>query len=387
MSTGKRIVMEEDYSGFVKIGLALALVLILGVSLYWWSDAGRLQAVAARLHEERVQRGSQMYAAQCAACHGSQGEGGVGWRLNDRALLKNTQDEVFYSVIRSGVPNTQMPAWSVAYGGPLTDEDIRDVVAFLRSWEATAPEVQPTPRLADPQGGAALFASTCAICHGQDGRGGVDAIPAINSPHRLRALDDAWYRNVIAYGRPAKGMPTWGTVLSPEQMDDLVALIAAWRAGQQVEPAFSGQELLDQALYAISQSDVESAKATLQEALRVVVGAGREMLTNAMAQLNAGDAPGAQQTLEMLKASWPLGDPASGALAYSANCAVCHGPQGGGGVGVALVNNAFVQSQDNAALVQFLMDGRPGTAMAGFSGRLPDSELANLVAFLRLWQP
>ena len=44
-------------------------------------------------------------------------------------------------------------------------------------------------------------------------------------------FDDAWYRATIANGRPAKGMPTWGTVLSPEQIGDLVALIAAWRDG------------------------------------------------------------------------------------------------------------------------------------------------------------
>ncbi|MDD5466376.1 MAG: c-type cytochrome [Anaerolineales bacterium] len=387
MSTGNTTAMREDYSSYIKIGLALALALLLGVSLYWWSDAARLQAVAERLQIARVQRGFDIYAAQCASCHGAQGEGGVGWRLNDRALLKNTQDEVFYSVIRSGVPNTQMPAWSVAYGGPLTDEDIRDVVAFLRSWEATAPEVQPTQRVADPQQGAALFASTCAICHGKDGRGGEGDIPAINNPQRLRALDDAWYRNVIAYGRPAKGMPTWGTVLSPEQMDDLVALIGAWRAGQAVVPAFSGQELLDQALYAISQDDLESAASSVSEARRVVTGAGNEMLANAQAQLRAGDALGTQKTLELLRESWPLGDPANGAISYSANCAVCHGPQGGGGVGVALVNNAFVQSQNNAVLVQFLLEGRAGTAMAGFAGRLPESELADIVAFLRLWQP
>ena len=38
---------------------------------------------------------------------------------------------------------TQMPAWSVAYGGPLTDQDVRHVVAFIRSWEPTAPVIEP----------------------------------------------------------------------------------------------------------------------------------------------------------------------------------------------------------------------------------------------------
>ena len=32
-----------------------------------------------------------------------------------------------------------MPAWLNDYGGPLTEQQIDAVVAFIRSWEATAP--------------------------------------------------------------------------------------------------------------------------------------------------------------------------------------------------------------------------------------------------------
>jgi hypothetical protein len=49
--------------------------------------------------------------------------------------------------IEHGVPGSPMPAWSQANGGPLTDENINDIVAFIMSWEVPpAPaELAPTP--------------------------------------------------------------------------------------------------------------------------------------------------------------------------------------------------------------------------------------------------
>ena len=116
----------EDYSRLLCIGLILALILIMGVSYYWLSDTNRRVKAAEVLLSDRIERGEEMYAEQCAACHGAEGEGGLGPVLNERDLLKITQDEVFYSVIRSGVPNTQMPAWSVGPATPLeTDQLLR----------------------------------------------------------------------------------------------------------------------------------------------------------------------------------------------------------------------------------------------------------------------
>lgn len=376
----------EDYSRYlwITVGLLAALILILGI--YWISDSTRLARAAESLNEGRIERGEEVYQEQCAACHGSDGEGGLGPALNDKKLLKNTLDEVFYSVIRSGVPNTPMPAWSVEFGGPLTDEEVRDVVAHIRAWEADAPELVEEGHAADAGNGAVMFATTCEVCHGENGLGGNEGIPAINNPEKLNNLDDVWYRDVVANGRPAKGMPTWGTVLSPDQLDDIVALIGAWREGEYVAPSFSDTELIDRALYAVQQNDSESALLHIERVLVVVDGSGAETIAVIQVQLQSGDLAGAEAALVTLREEWPIGDPTSGAIIYSANCAVCHGPQGLGGIGPALQDNEFVQAHTNAELFQFLLEGRPGTSMAGFDGRLGDSELADMVAFLRLWQ-
>jgi mono/diheme cytochrome c family protein len=377
---------QENYRPLMVVGLVLTLLVILGLAIYSIGETSRLAQAAESFTDERESRGRAIYNEQCVSCHGAQGEGGIGPALNNKTVLKNTLDSVFYSVVRSGVPNTQMPAWSVDFGGPLTDEDVRDVVAFMRAWEPTAPEVQPVVFVPDASRGALLFSSTCAICHGENGSGS-DKAPRINDSQRLASLEDDWYRGVIRNGRPAKGMPTWGTVLAPNQTEDLIALIAAWREGAAVMPTFSVTDLLDNAIYSLSQDDPASATLQVERALTVAQGYGLEVLRNAGVQLSQGDSTGALQTLQALREQWPLGDPTLGAAVYSTYCAPCHGVQGEGGIGKQLQPNEFIQANNNAQLVVFILTGRPGTAMAGFKGRLSDAETADVIAFMRLWQP
>ena len=377
---------KEDYTRQIVIGLVITLLVIVGLTIYALSEPERLAQAQEEFIAYRVERGDEVYQEQCASCHGAQGEGGVGPALNDRDLLKSTHDDVFFSLVRSGVPGTQMPAWSVGFGGPLTDEDVRDVVAFMRAWEPTAPVIEEILLEPEPSRGALLFSSTCEVCHGENGRGTDDA-PAINDPERLSSLDDDWYRGVIRNGRPAKGMPTWGTVLSPVQIEDLVALIGAWREGAEVQPDFSVTALLDSAIYSLEQGDVASALLQVNRAMTVAQGAGLELLRNVTSQLAGGDEAGALASLVAIRDQWPIGDATVGAAVYSTYCSPCHGPQGEGGVGPALQPSDYIHSQNNPDLEEFIRTGRPGTAMAGFADRLADSEIADLIAFLRLWQP
>ncbi len=376
---------REDYRTYIRIGLVLSVLAIVGLAYYSFSERTRLANAADSFTQERVVRGEHIYTAQCVACHGSNGDGGTGPALNSRQLLKSTQDSVFFSIIRSGVPNTQMPAWSVDYGGPLTDEDVRDVVAFIRAWEPSAPEIEEAEYVPDPQHGALLFTNTCEACHGPNGSG-ADQAPKINDPQRLSSLPDEWYRDVIRNGRPAKGMPTWGTVLSPEQIEDLVALIAAWRDGIDIQPDFSITDLLDRAIFFLENGEDQSAALQIDRALSLTEGAAVEMLVTAKDQLSQEDTSAALDTLRSLRDLWPLGDPAAGAAAYTENCSTCHGIQGEGGIGLPLNPSEFIQSQSNAQLFEVITTGRPGTAMLAFADRLSETDIANIIAFLKLWQ-
>jgi mono/diheme cytochrome c family protein len=378
---------KENYDRLLILGLVFTLLIFLGFAAYLFMENNRVASAAEILAEERVTLGRAIYNEQCVSCHGANGEGGVGTALNNKLLLKNTLDQVFFSVIRSGVPSTQMPSWSVDYGGPLTDEDIHNVVAFIRAWEPTAPEILPVVFEPSPAQGALIFETTCATCHGSNGAG-VGETPAVNDPAALAALDDDWLRQLLTYGLPAQGMPAYGVALTTDQIEHLVALFGAWRTGEQVAAAYNVTDLAGAAIFALQAGDAESAALQVARALAIVpAGPAADVLLEADAALAAGDAAGALTPLETLRDQWPLGDAESGAVFYAEKCAVCHGAAGEGGIGTALQPNQYVQDNNNAALVEFILTGRPGTAMAGWEGRATEQELADVVAFLRTWQP
>jgi mono/diheme cytochrome c family protein len=75
-----------------------------------------------------------------------------------------------------------MPAWGQTTGGPFTDEQLRQIVAFLRSWEPTAPQIALEINEPDPVRGATIFSTTCFICHGENGMGN-ERGPRLNDPN------------------------------------------------------------------------------------------------------------------------------------------------------------------------------------------------------------
>ena len=79
-------------------------------------------------------RGALLYAGNCAVCHGADGEGRVGATLaKDWPSFR--PDLRVKSVIETGIEGSAMPGWSQAHGGPLTDQDINDITAFILTWE------------------------------------------------------------------------------------------------------------------------------------------------------------------------------------------------------------------------------------------------------------
>src|SRR5512136_2163597 len=212
---------KENYTRYVVAGLILTVSIL--------REPQRIAAVTNQDKAIAVSAGQQLFKDNCVTCHGANGEGDIGPELNDSTFLKRTADGTIFSVISSGIPGTQMPAWNQSHGGPLTDENVNQLVAFLRSWQDTAPDRRNAPLQGDAGNGTVIFNSVCAICHGPNGTG-TDKAQAINVADHLNQFDDAWYKSTIMKGRPAQGMPTWGTVLSPQQTADLLALIDQWRA-------------------------------------------------------------------------------------------------------------------------------------------------------------
>jgi len=371
---------RETYTPFVAAGLALTLAILATFQVYIWREPARIQAVEAADRLAAETAGHILYLDNCTPCHGENGEGKVGPALNSRELLRLTSDPTLFSLTRTGVPGTLMPAWGQAFGGPFTDEQITQIVAFIRSWEPSAPQIPPVASTPDPVRGATIFANTCFICHGENGQG-TERGPKLNDPARLDDFDEAWYRSTIAQGRPAKGMPTWGTVLSPRQIDDLVALLTAWREGRVVEPVIPLPKRLTSALFALQQFDSLDAVFHLTAALDQASPAQAQEIQAVLDLIRAKDRAGAEARLLAM-----LPPAEMGKELFATYCASCHGADGTGGLGKNLHGNKFIQSKTDTELVAFILAGRAGTAMDGFQGILMDEQLNRVVALLRTWQ-
>jgi mono/diheme cytochrome c family protein len=97
-------------------------------------------------------RGAALYDQNCAMCHGPEGEGRIGATLaKDWPAIR--PDLRIQSTIANGVSGSVMPAWSQANGGPLAEQEINDLVAFILTWEAAASLFPPSPTPAVAEGG------------------------------------------------------------------------------------------------------------------------------------------------------------------------------------------------------------------------------------------
>ncbi len=106
-------------------------------------------------------RGAILYDENCAVCHGPNGEGRIGATLA-KAWPSIRPDLRVKEVIERGVPGSPMPAWSQANGGPLSEQEINDIVAFILSWSKTAP-VEITPSQARGPVSVGLIAGTIIV--------------------------------------------------------------------------------------------------------------------------------------------------------------------------------------------------------------------------------
>ena len=131
------------------VGFLATVIVALFIAIYWFYELGPLGISEPRLVSEAnaqqvtaVERGYNVYQANCARCHGEQGEGGIGPVLNRQdKLFAHLNENYLRNVLEvggryvCGNPNSQMPVWADTGNppGPLNYVQIDELIAFLRA--------------------------------------------------------------------------------------------------------------------------------------------------------------------------------------------------------------------------------------------------------------
>jgi mono/diheme cytochrome c family protein len=177
--------------------------------------------------------GQILFGQNCAPCHGDLGEGGLNPTRPDDIImpistsdyLKTRDDFTLRAIIAEGQPNFGMSPFANSNGGPLDDEQVDAIVAYIRSWEANPP-VELPPEVSTAQsafGGSDIFSQLCAQCHGPNGEGAIG--PALNDPQFQAAAADQYIFDTINEGHESTAMIGWGDVLTSKQITELVKFI------------------------------------------------------------------------------------------------------------------------------------------------------------------
>jgi mono/diheme cytochrome c family protein len=130
-------------------GVVVFLILVASFPLYKAAEGPRRERALIARDQALVTTGGQLWRLDCASCHGDNGQGGVGPALRSQQFLTGITDEQMHRIVSAGITGTAMPAWSDEFGGPLTDDQIAAIVAYVRSWQKGAPSV---PNWRNPQG-------------------------------------------------------------------------------------------------------------------------------------------------------------------------------------------------------------------------------------------
>jgi cytochrome c oxidase cbb3-type subunit 3 len=112
------------------------------------------------------------FRINCALCHGLGAHGGGRGPDLTRAQKKHAHsDAELFQVISNGIPGTVMPANGTnGQGVGMTDEEIWQIIAYIRSVEVKA----PAKPIGDSAHGKHLFYgdANCSLCHMVEGKGG-----------------------------------------------------------------------------------------------------------------------------------------------------------------------------------------------------------------------
>lgn len=113
------------------VGVATATTVVLLFSL--GGRDGTAGSTDATSSTQQIDLGRSVYAAECAICHGDQGEGGTGPSLVSELVVKYPEPEIQEAIVANGRNSM------VGFDTRLTPAEITAVVLYTRTELAASP--------------------------------------------------------------------------------------------------------------------------------------------------------------------------------------------------------------------------------------------------------
>jgi cytochrome c oxidase cbb3-type subunit 3 len=169
-----------------------------------------------------IQAGSRLYAAQCALCHGQNGDGVAGVNLPRQQFRRASSDDDIRSTITTGVAAAGMPPFR------FQPAELQALVAFVRSGF----DVSATPfKVGDAERGKAVFSKAgCAACHRVGGIGARTApdlsdVGAIRQPAALQRSLLEPNRAMVPINRPVRIVTRDGRTIRGRRVNEDTATV------------------------------------------------------------------------------------------------------------------------------------------------------------------
>ena len=184
---------------------------------------------------------ASLYTKYCALCHAADATGYAADNapsLVSETFLATASDTFLHEGISRGRPGTAMAGYAKFTGGPLEPGEISALIAYLRA-------LKPTPRLdlpkrldtGDVRRGQAVYHRDCASCHGTQAQRG-NAVHLAN-PVFLQDADAPFLHYAIVHGRPGTPMVAFGSTLTGQAIDDVVAYLKSLSLTGTLQPPMS----------------------------------------------------------------------------------------------------------------------------------------------------
>ena len=132
--------LEESTNRLMMWGGFLMLALVLAFPLYRFVEPVNREEARITNLASLADQGREIYALSCASCHGVDGQGVDAPALNSKQFLSAATDDQIQLLVSVGIPGSEMSAYGLDFGGPMTSEQIKAVVTYLRSLEPDAPD-------------------------------------------------------------------------------------------------------------------------------------------------------------------------------------------------------------------------------------------------------